>query len=29
MLRGNANSARLYLELVKRQLLRLEPDYLD
>ncbi|KTT59863.1 hypothetical protein SB8_02435 [Pseudomonas oryzihabitans] len=29
MLQGNAESARLHLESVKRQLLRLEPDYLD
>ncbi|MDT3719035.1 aldolase [Pseudomonas oryzihabitans] len=28
MLQGNADSARLHLESVKRQLLRLEPDYL-
>ena len=29
MLQGNAESARLHLNSVKRQLLRLEPDYLD
>ncbi|KUM40029.1 aldolase [Pseudomonas sp. EpS/L25] len=29
MLQGNADSARLHLESVKRQLLRLEPDYRD
>lgn len=29
MLQGNADSARLHLESVKRQLLRLEPDYQD
>ena len=29
MLQGNADSARLHLESVKRQLLRVEPDYQD
>lgn len=29
MLEGNAESARLHLESVKRQLLRMEPDYVD
>ena len=29
MLQGNVDSARLHLDSVKRQLLRLEPDYRD